>query len=67
MLSDSLQVPERSINSSTRRPKYLLHVFRLTLSNAKEPVQQDWFPYHKQCRTYHQSYNGEIHAKTRIE
>ena len=39
----------------------------MTLSNSKEPVQQDWFPYHKQCHTYHQSYNVEIHAKTRIE
>ena len=49
VLSAFDQVPERSINSSSRRSKQLLHVFRLTLSNAKEPVQQDWFPYHKQC------------------
>ena len=60
------QVPERSINSSSRRSNQLLHFFRLTLSNSKEPVEQDWFPYHKQCHTYHQSYNVEIHAKTRI-
>ena len=53
--TDRIQVPERSINSSSRRSKYLLHVFRSTLSNAKVPVQQDWFPYHKQCRTYQQS------------
>ena len=37
----SLQVPERSINSSSRRSNYLLHVFTLTLSNAQVPVQQD--------------------------
>ena len=50
----SLQVPERSINSSSRRSKYLPHVFRLTLSNVQVPVQQDWFPSHKQCHRYQQ-------------
>ena len=33
-LSPCIQVPERSINSSSRRSKYLLHDFRLTLWNA---------------------------------
>ena len=37
------QVPERSINSSSRRSKSLLHVFMLKLSNVQAPVQLDWF------------------------
>ena len=57
------QVPERSINSSSRRSNQLLHFLRLTLSNSKEPIQHDWFPYHKQCHTYHQSYNFKYMLK----
>ena len=60
------QVPKRSINSSSRRSRYP-HVFRLILSIAQVPEQQDWFPSHKQSRRYQQSKNVEIHAKTRIE